>query len=358
MSSLADKIINAQGGTNDRGSCGGITKAAPSIEKAQRFVFSQEAIGACFELSQSRPSSLLEALPMCRAPFQLMWLEWGHIPGRPFSSEWPDKSVDAKDFLPQRFGALIECIDDTHQRFGISFFWNFTSKKADGETVRYLEDRGEDCINICPMGVIVNWHDHWQPMDRLSALKPALSDSDLEKVICKSWPVAKFLGDQKERDAILKMDKSAVAAVVPHMRDFVDLLKKEQRFETIEKFIGASMRDISGEIKIIQAALCLMNSKNCVAMEKAKLSKINARRLKKKKKPLLSYSTVTINLSKIDQHFADSQNLSREEIRRHVVRGHFKLRKSGVYWWRPFLRGNIKIGQVIRTGYAIEGVPA
>ena len=30
--------------------------------------------------------------------------------------------------------------------------------------------------------------------------------------------------------------------------------------------------------------------------------------------------------------------LSREEAGWHSVRGHFKIRKTGVYWWSPFYR--------------------
>jgi hypothetical protein len=38
--------------------------------------------------------------------------------------------------------------------------------------------------------------------------------------------------------------------------------------------------------------------------------------------------------------YADEDEPPESMMRRHLVRGHFKVGKSGVYWWRPFLRGS------------------
>jgi len=36
----------------------------------------------------------------------------------------------------------------------------------------------------------------------------------------------------------------------------------------------------------------------------------------------------------------------------HYVRGHFKQRKSGVYWWSPFVRGSGEPRK--RAAYAVK----
>ena len=46
--------------------------------------------------------------------------------------------------------------------------------------------------------------------------------------------------------------------------------------------------------------------------------------------------------------------MSDYEVRQHLVRGHFKLRNGGVYWWRPHLRGNPLLGQVKHTAYEVR----
>lgn len=47
---------------------------------------------------------------------------------------------------------------------------------------------------------------------------------------------------------------------------------------------------------------------------------------------------------------------TRADVDAHLVRGHFKRRKSGVYWWSPFVRGTGELRE--RKGYIVEGVPA
>jgi hypothetical protein len=55
----------------------------------------------------------------------------------------------------------------------------------------------------------------------------------------------------------------------------------------------------------------------------------------------LGYSSVKIRLSRNEARaYADGDEPPESMMRRHLVRGHFKVRKSGVSWWRPFLRGS------------------
>lgn len=50
---------------------------------------------------------------------------------------------------------------------------------------------------------------------------------------------------------------------------------------------------------------------------------------------------------------ADASGISREAARQHLVRGHFKIRRTGVYWWSPFLRGDGTRGTVKRVEYEV-----
>jgi len=44
--------------------------------------------------------------------------------------------------------------------------------------------------------------------------------------------------------------------------------------------------------------------------------------------------------------------MTRTEMRAHMVRGHFKVRRTGVYWWRAFVRG--RHGTVDRDRYQVH----
>jgi hypothetical protein len=60
---------------------------------------------------------------------------------------------------------------------------------------------------------------------------------------------------------------------------------------------------------------------------------------RKKKKYSASAYTI-LHLEEIETVGADGTITQRADIAAHYVRGHFKQRKHGVYWWNPFVRGN------------------
>jgi hypothetical protein len=58
-------------------------------------------------------------------------------------------------------------------------------------------------------------------------------------------------------------------------------------------------------------------------------------------------------MSRSQQRMADARGVNREAARQHLVRGHFKIRKTGVYWWAPFLRGDARHGTIKRHEYEV-----
>ncbi len=62
--------------------------------------------------------------------------------------------------------------------------------------------------------------------------------------------------------------------------------------------------------------------------------------LGKHKKKRYSASAYTVmHLEEIESVDSDGNITQRADIAAHYVRGHFKQRKHGVYWWNPFVRG-------------------
>lgn len=99
------------------------------------------------------------------------------------------------------------------------------------------------------------------------------------------------------------------------------------------------------------AAVCLLNSKNCVSVTSEDLSALNRFRERRGRQVLLPYHNVKVSLSNVDRSRSQSESISKIEQQRHLVRGHFKIRRSGIYWWRSFIRGTI--GPVVPTRYAV-----
>lgn len=59
----------------------------------------------------------------------------------------------------------------------------------------------------------------------------------------------------------------------------------------------------------------------------------------KKKKRYSASAYTVLHLEEIENVDADGNITQRADIAAHYVRGHFKQRKHGVYWWNPFVRG-------------------
>lgn len=96
-------------------------------------------------------------------------------------------------------------------------------------------------------------------------------------------------------------------------------------------------------------SIILLNSKNGFEVKETHPSiQINKARVQHKKLPLMSYHVV--DLSKKYSSAIES-NPDGSCKRLHWRRGHFKYRKTGVFWWSPHLSGQKKMG-FIKKHYA------
>jgi len=323
---LSDTIMSYVGSAIDAERTGFmITRFAEQIVEAERFSVSPQVMEACQKLAYSKPSSMLDATKFCRAPFKKTWLEWeGRIPGR---GNQVNEASGQEEPAPKRFGVLVEALDDTYRRLGVTFAWEHHNQNAlNGVS-----------INLCPLGYVINWEDKWTP------------NTDPEPLKIKGM-YEKYVGDEKEFQAMKEFAGMCSYTIVPYSRTFIENLRAESE-ERFAKLLKYSQGDLEGEAQLLVSVLCLLNAKNCVSREPIDVTKPNKLRRLRGKKPLLSYSNVEINLSRRDAEYARQSGMSDIEIRRHIVRGHFKVRKTGVYWWRPFLRGDASLGEVRRSGY-------
>jgi hypothetical protein len=69
----------------------------------------------------------------------------------------------------------------------------------------------------------------------------------------------------------------------------------------------------------------------------APLERLNRARVKDRKPPLLEHE-----VGDVDRRLGEQlrrAGATQAEIAAHLVSGHFKRRATGVFWWRPFIRG-------------------
>lgn len=75
------------------------------------------------------------------------------------------------------------------------------------------------------------------------------------------------------------------------------------------------------------------------------LSRINRKRAKLGRRPLSVYQVVDLNKT-IKAHFQQSICGGDEGVRFHWRRGHFKARRTGLFWWNPHTAGRKVYGEV------------
>jgi len=105
----------------------------------------------------------------------------------------------------------------------------------------------------------------------------------------------------------------------------------------------SSMSDWVGEPGFLIATLALLNSRNA-----SELQPVNPRNKTRKltgKRLLYSYHLLSIP-SRYKQRNVASAGDDPRQLRAHFVRGHFKVRKSGIFFWSAFQRGNPDLGFV------------
>lgn len=311
---LADRIVDAVGSVSME--LQGVSEFAERLMKAERFVFDPDARSAVSQIAISKATALITAIPLCRLPFEKCWLEWpGGIDDR------SDNNLDEDHVIPRTWGVLLEATDSTLQRFDVSFVWDFKPGAIDLPP-QYTEAH---TLNLGVVGLHIDWAD-WGEWTEIRAANEAEAASALQTTVTTVIP--------------------------PHSRQMIAALKATQPAE-IEPLLASNFESIEGEMSYVIAALCLLNTRNYTDISRVDLAKQNNARMRRRKRPLLSYSTVKIRLSQQERTASKAAGMTREEMRRHVVRGHFKIRSSGIYWWRPFIRGSVAAGEVKRTAYEI-----
>jgi hypothetical protein len=319
---LADELLNQAGTQDDQIFGGAFTELAIALRHAQRFDFSPDVMRSAFTVAHSPIPGQLRALPLTKLPFRLCWFEW---PGG-FSGD-PSARTDCYAPVPKRLGALVES-DESMQRGAMVYAWLHPDQGA----------------NICPIAVTFDWRPEPAPL-------PDLSHADLwGKGMSDQWWREQALLFPRLRGAMpgdVMDDHRRFGLVInPMMKRFMDYAVSHAH-GGYEKLLNAAMEDVKGEPVLLRAALMLLNSRNLAMREFHPVQpRLNAARARRGKAPLLPYTHVRIALTRALGERAGMAADPRAPARLHLVRGHFKVRASGVYWWAPHARGHATQGEV------------
>jgi hypothetical protein len=311
---LADDLIANVGSPEDRLYCGAFADLARRIRGAQRFDLSPEMMLSAFTVTHSTPiGSQLRALSLCKFPFRSTWFEW---PGGFAGIE--SARTDCQAPVPKRMGALVDT-DESLQRGSITWAWIHPHMG----------------INICPLAITFDWRAEPEPLAdiaRNATWHERASEADWKK-LAVDFP---RIRNSTRQDVIADNMRFGII-LNPGMQAFMDRASQVSAFG---KLMNAAVKDIEGEAPLLRASIMLLNSRNLAEHRPRAISpKLNKSRARTGKPPLLDYTHVAIKLSRALGARAGMAADARQPSRLHLVRGHFKIRASGVYWWSPFARG-------------------
>lgn len=107
-----------------------------------------------------------------------------------------------------------------------------------------------------------------------------------------------------------------------------------------------SQSDWAGEIRYFLAVLGLINAKNVMETQRVDKTEHNRKRRKHGQPPLHSHTLLKIRAMHRRSFLGQRGKGTSEDIRKHFVVGHWKTRRTGLFWWNPHWRGSEQHGSV------------
>jgi hypothetical protein len=247
MSRLYDELLAARGTWMDEAMNGALTTFGSYLEQAQCFMLSDEISVICSEICRTKPSSILSALDLTRAPYPYTWIEWG--PASRLYSRPNDKPI------PRKLGCLLMTGDKgakgyfvltwvhgqhdiTLNPFGLIFDWDRTSTEpVIGQYGRYVGIANIDRVVADKRAAV---------MDRLP-----LADG--------RW--ARFHNDPVERKAVMELELRAYLIPLEFCLEFISRTNMVPGTPQFESYAN----DLNGELPFIESFLLLLNRAPIVA---------------------------------------------------------------------------------------------
>jgi hypothetical protein len=127
-----------------------------------------------------------------------------------------------------------------------------------------------------------------------------------------------------------------------------DIGERMPHLNVVDMYVKESIEDIAIALK---AMLCL-NAKNIKQVSIPASVKLNAKRSKHGKTPFFEYKVLDIFLN-AEGMMPTRENLkqcmeSGTSMRLHSRRGHFKTRKTGIFWWSNHMAGRRDKGTIVK----------
>lgn len=291
-------------------------KLCRDLESAQRFNLAEDFAEAATQISNTNMAAFKNAITACRAPFPRCWIEVAQVHRRNFTRDSSDVPMSGD---VTRAGILIDQVSPDGLAYKLHLFF-----------------MGKGNAAISMVSTLVDLRDE----DNEAKRQRCLTVGEREKV--RAILSDKYSGDNLE--AALEIETMTHMTGNYYTNDCVGRMIDSFGSEKVREIMSVEQSNWDGELMFWLSALALLNTRNVGRSETVDVSKVNKGRIKRGVLPLLGYENCRIDQGRKSGRSADNDNGKQGGKRAHFVRGHFKLRKTGVFWWRPAMRGNVSLG--------------
>jgi hypothetical protein len=318
-------------------------RIARMVRDAERFRLDHEAVDVVLDVQETKPSSIMAGSGICRLPHQKVWIE--------FDLKYRMDALARYGYIPDypaylkniQRGVLLVASDDTYRR-GVMYI-----------VVRQNGIR--PMVNPFCMGFDfsrLDENESYRHRQRLGDVSSASKLSlDMYSLKDDDYSV-RFKNQPAELDALAHMENIFLRLVDEMAHNWLLDVQINRGRDVLNELTKFYQEDYSGEPRFVLGIMMLLNSRNLVEYEECSVRDKNRARGPRDGRAVVSHRTVKIKLSKVSKNRMLAQGMSAAEIALHKVRGHWKVRKTGVFFWRPHERGSRIVG-IADHDYLVTG---
>jgi len=296
---LIDDLLNSK----EWREAGLIEPIRKRLEKAPKFVLRRDFAMAVDEMVHNGwERNRDKIVPLCRLPYPECWIELAQMDRLAFRDKLPIRTYECP---VKRIGWLLTEVNK-NGRWKVEMFWSF--------------DRGNESFQNMINGVELRESMFW--------VKAPLSAAMVSLSFDPTAPNA--------NEAISPFGPSSFS-IMAIARDSTYSFKLDH---------PGNLTDWEGEGTFLMGTLAMLHSKNVTDRTPVSFAKKNKAAVKAGQLPLFDHHVISIHQRYIKRNMDKETANDGRKFRFHFCRAHFKIRKTGVFFWHAHDRGDIRLGRV------------
>jgi hypothetical protein len=285
------------------------TLSARLAEARLRYVCDEAVTALSTRIAMQNVETFVDCLRVARVPAPLLWVEWDEEARRRAMVElgcW-SSGVQAASW---RAGGLVEASSDG-RRGQMRCVWQ--------------PDRTRSVVDLSPFIVEFDFDDPHFAANRAQA-----------------WPsyVALSCVNHPALSAVLS---TTAFRLHPQWRDYYTRYCPPGRLQQV---LSEAASGVALDVPLLASLSLLMASRGPLRAREIDRARLNHRRLRAGKIPLLSHEEVSVYLDRSSGRVGSNEGGDRQSARAHMVRGHIVRRNETVFWRRAHVRGSADASDV------------